>query len=261
MIMEMNNLCSVSPEAKIGNNVKIGSFTTIYDDVEIGDNCEIHNNVTIFPGARIGDNVKIFPGAVVAGIPQDLKFKGEYTLAYVGNGTTLRECVTVNRGTASKGKTCVGENCLIMAYSHVAHDCRVGNGVIISNAVQLAGEVIVDDAAVIGGGSLIHQFCHLGRNIMLQGGALVNKDIPPFVKAAREPISYVGLNSIGLHRHGFSQEEIREISEIYKLLYLSDLNVTNAVRLVLQNMPESKIRDEIVDFVTTSERGIIRSAI
>lgn len=259
--MEMNNLHSVHPEAKIGNNVKIGSFTTIHEDVEIGDNCEIFSNVTIFPGARIGDGVKIFPGAVVAAIPQDLKFKGEYTLAYVGNGTTLRECVTVNRGTASKGKTTVGENCLIMAYSHVAHDCKVGNGVIISNAVQLAGEVIVDDAAVIGGGSLVHQFCHLGRNIMLQGGALVNKDIPPFVKAAREPISYVGLNSIGLHRHGFSQDEIREISEIYKLLYLSDLNVTNAVRLVLQNIPESKLRDEIVDFVTTSERGIIRSAI
>ncbi len=257
----MEKLYSVDPKAKIGNNVQIGNFSTIYGDVEIGDNTVIYGNVTIFPGARIGSNVTIFPGAVIAGIPQDLKFKGEYTLAYVGNGTTLRECVTINRGTASKGKTIVGENCLIMAYSHVAHDCHIGNRVIVSNATQLAGEVIIDDQAVIGGGSLIHQFCHIGRNIMLQGGALVNKDIPPFVKAAREPISYVGLNTIGLHRHGFTQDEIKEISEVYRILYLSDLNVTNAVREIIQKLPESKIRDEIVDFVMNSERGIIRSAI
>ena len=253
----MGNMYSVHPEAKIGNNVQIGNFTNIYEDVEIGDNCEIYGNVTIFPGARIGDNVKIFPGAVVSGIPQDLKFRGEKTYAYVGNGTTLRECVTVNRGTASKGETRVGENCLIMAYSHVAHDCRIGNRVIVSNATQFAGEVIVDDAAVIGGGSLIHQFCHLGRNIMLQGGALVNKDIPPFVKAAREPISYVGLNSVGLHRNGFSEEEIRHIADIYRILYMSDLNVTNAVRLIEETIPQSEYRDEIVNFVTNSDRGII----
>lgn len=257
----MTKMYSVHPDAKIGNNVSIGNFTNIYEDVEIGDNCEIYGNVTIFPGARIGDNVKIFPGAVVAGIPQDLKFRGEKTFAYIGNGTTLRECVTINRGTASKGETRVGENCLIMAYSHVAHDCRLGNRVIISNASQLAGEVVVDDAAVIGGGSLIHQFCHLGRNIMLQGGALVNKDIPPFVKAAREPISYVGLNTIGLHRNGFSEEDIRHISDIYRILYMSDLNVTNAVKVIEETIPESKYRDEIVDFVTKSDRGIIRSVI
>ena len=260
-ISKMSNLYSVHPNAKIGNNVNIGNYTNIYDDVEIGDNCEIYGNVTIFPGARIGDNVKIFPGAVVSGVPQDLKFRGETTYAYIGSGTTLRECVTVNRGTASKGKTIVGENCLIMAYSHVAHDCKVGNCVIISNASQLAGEVIVDDCAVIGGGSLIHQFCHLGRNIMLQGGALVNKDIPPFVKAAREPISYVGLNTIGMHRHGFTDEEIRHISEIYRILYLSDLNVTNAVKLIESTVPETKFRNEIVNFVVNSERGIIRSVI
>lgn len=257
----MSEMYYVHPEAKIGNNVKIGNFTNIHENVEIGDNCEIYGNVTIFPGARIGDGVKIFPGAVVAGIPQDLKFRGEETYAYVGSGTTLRECVTVNRGTASKGKTSVGENCLIMAYTHVAHDCAVGNRVIISNATQLAGEVIVDDYAVIGGGSLIHQFCHIGRNIMLQGGSLVNKDIPPYVKAAREPISYVGLNSIGLHRNGFSKEDIQQISEIYRILYLSDLNVTNAVKLIMETLPDTKFRKEIVDFVTNSERGVIRSAI
>ncbi len=259
--METARYIDVNPDAKIGNNVSIGNFTTIHEDVEIGDNTVIYSNVTIFPGARIGEGVTIFPGAVIAGVPQDLKFRGEKTYAYVGNGTTLRECITVNRGTASKGETRIGENCLIMAYSHVAHDCRIGNRVIVSNACQLAGEVVIDDAAVIGGGSLIHQFCHLGRNIMLQGGALVNKDIPPFVKAAREPISYVGLNSIGLHRNHFSDDEIREISDIYRIIYLSDLNVTNAVKLVEQKIPQSPIRDEIISFVINSERGIIRSAI
>lgn len=259
--MITNRYVNIAPGAKIGNNVTIGDFSIIHDDVEIGDGTILHGNVTVFPGARIGKNVKIFPGAVVSGIPQDLKFKGEETYAYVGDGTTLRECVTVNRGTAAKGKTVVGENCLIMAYSHVAHDCRLGNGVIISNATQLGGEVQVDDCAVIGGGSLVHQFCHLGRNIMLQGGALVNKDIPPFVKAAREPISYVGLNSIGLHRHGFSQEDIQSIADIYRILYLSDLNVTNAIKLILQTLPQSVYRDEIVDFILHSDRGIIRSQI
>lgn len=257
----MNSNFTVHPDAKLGNNVNIGPYTTIYEDVEIGDNCQIANNVTIFPGARIGSGVRIFPGAVVSAIPQDLKFKGEMTYAYVGDGTTLRECATVNRGTASKGKTVVGENCLIMAYCHVAHDCHLGNRIIMSNAVQLAGEVVVDDAAVIGGGSLIHQFCHIGRNVMLQGGALVNKDIPPFVKAAREPISFVGLNTIGLHRNGFSPEEIQAIQEVYRIIYLSDLNVTNAVNLVRDTLPESRYRDEILDFVTNSQRGIIRSAI
>ena len=257
----MGNTFFVDADAKIGNNCNIGNFTNIYGNVEIGDNCEIHGNVTIFPGARIGSNVKIFPGAVVAAIPQDLKFKGEDTFAYIGNGTTLRECSTVNRGTASKGKTVVGENCLIMAYCHIAHDCVIGNKVIMSNACQLAGEVVVDDSAVIGGGSLIHQFCHLGSYIMLQGGALVNKDIPPYVKAAREPISYVGLNSIGLHRNGFSDEDIQAISEVYRILYLSDLNVTNAIKLIEETLPQTKYRDEIVSFIQNSGRGVIRSAI
>lgn len=257
----MANLFSVDPSARIGNNVKIGNFTCIYDNVEIGDNCEIHNNVTIFPGSRIGDGVKIFPGAVVGAIPQDLKFVGEETLAIVGNGTTLRECVTVNRGTASKNKTVVGDNCLLMAYVHVAHDCNIGNDVIVSNCVQFGGEVIVDDHAVIGGGCLVHQFSHLGKYIMVQGGAHVNKDIPPYVKAAREPISYVGLNTIGLHRNGFSQEDILKINEIYRILYLSDLNVTNAVKQIMETLPESSFRTEIVDFILKSDRGIIRSAI
>lgn len=257
----MNELFSVHPDAKIGKDVKIGPFTTIYENVEIGDGCNIMNNVTIFPGARIGKNVTIFPGASIAAVPQDLKFRGEETLAIIGDGSVLRECVTVNRGTAARNQTVVGKKCLLMAYSHVAHDCILGDEVILSNATQLGGEVVVDDQAVIGGGSLIHQFCHIGRNVMLQGGALVNKDIPPYVKAAREPISYVGLNSIGLHRRGFSAEEIQAISEIYRILYLSDLNVTNAVKQIMDTLPASCFRDEIVEFVTKSQRGIIRSAI
>lgn len=256
----MSTMNHIHPDARLGQNVHVGSFTCIYENVEIGDNVEIGNNVTIFPGARIGSGVKIFPGAVIAGIPQDLKFRGEETFAYIGDGTTIRECATVNRGTASRGYTKVGANCLIMAYTHVAHDCVLGDKVIISNASQLAGEVIVDDGAVIGGGSLIHQFCHLGKNIMLQGGALVNKDIPPFVKAAREPISYVGLNTVGMHRHGFSAEKIQIITDVYRILYLSDLNVTNAVKRIREEIAPSVTRDEILDFVENSQRGIIRSA-
>ena len=251
----------ISPDAKIGNNVEIGPFTCIHENVEIGDNCKIMNGVTILPGARIGSGVKIFPGAVIGAVPQDLKFRGEDTTAVVGDDTTIRECVTINRGTASKGTTIVGSGCLLMAYVHVAHDCKIGNNVIVSNAVQFGGEVVVDDCAVIGGGSLIHQFCHLGKYIMLQGGALVNKDIPPYVKAAREPISFVGLNAVGLHRHGFSREDVQLITDIYKILYLSDLNVSNAVKLIMETLPESKYREEIVSFIINSERGVIRSAI
>lgn len=258
---EIHSLSSVDPGAKIGDNVTIGPFCCIYDNVEIGEGTTLMNNVTVLPGARIGKGVKIFPGAVVGAIPQDLKFKGEDTLAIIGDNTTIRECVTINRGTASKGQTVVGNNCLLMAYVHVAHDCRIGNSVIVSNAVQFGGEVVVDDFAVIGGGSLIHQFCHLGRYIMLQGGALVNKDIPPYVKAAREPISFVGLNTIGMHRHGFTKDEMATIAEIYRVLYMSDLNVTNAVKLILKTLPESSFRNEIVNFVENSERGIIRSAV
>ena len=189
-------LAYVHPAAKIAPSVVIDPFVTIDANVEIGEGTRICSNVTILEGARIGRNCTIFPGAVIGAIPQDLKFRGEDTLAIIGDNTTIRECVTVNRGTAARGRTSVGNNCLIMAYSHVAHDCAVGDNVIISNATQLAGEVVVDSFAVIGGGTLVHQFCHIGPHVMIQGGALVNKDIPPYVKAAREPISYAGINSI-----------------------------------------------------------------
>lgn len=252
-------LVSIHPAAKIGEGVEIGPFTTIAGDVEIGDGTRIGSNVTIMDGARIGRNCQIFPGAVIAGIPQDLKFHGEDSLAIVGDGTTLRECVTVNRGTASKGKTVVGSNCLIMAYCHVAHDCLVGNNVIMSNVTQLAGEVIVDDCAVIGGGTLIHQFCHIGAYVMIQGGALINKDIPPFIKAAREPISFAGLNIIGLRRRGFDAGQMHEIQNIYHILFQSNLNYTDALNRIEETMPDTPLRRQICDFVRNSERGLLKS--
>lgn len=251
-------LAYIHPAAKIAPSVVIDPFVTIEQNVEIGEGTRIGSNVTIMEGARIGKNCTIYPGAVIAGIPQDLKFCGEETLAIIGDNTTIRECVTVNRGTASKGKTVVGNNCLIMAYSHVAHDCVVGDNVIISNATQIAGEVVVDNFAVIGGGTLIHQFCHIGPHVMIQGGALVNKDIPPYVKAAREPISYAGVNSIGLRRRGFSSETIREIQDIYRYLYLSGYNNSDAVERIEAELPATKERDEIILFVRNSKRGIIK---
>ena len=254
-------LAYIHPAAKIAPSVVIDPFVTIDQNVEIGEGTRIGSNVTILEGARIGKNCTIFPGAVIGAIPQDLKFRGEETLAIIGDNTTIRECVTVNRGTAAKGRTVVGNNCLIMAYSHVAHDCIVGNNVIISNASQLAGEVIVDDFAVIGGGSLIHQFCYIGSHVMLQGGALVNKDIPPYVKAAREPIAYAGINSIGLRRRNFSNDTIRDIQDTYRYLYLSSMNVSDALERIEAELPATKERDEIILFVKNSKRGIIRGYI
>lgn len=251
-------LAYIHPAAKIAPSVVIDPFVTIEENVEIGEGTRIGSNVTIMSGARIGKNCTIFPGAVISGIPQDLKFRGEDTVAIIGDNTTIRECVTINRGTASKGKTIVGSNCLIMAYSHVAHDCVIGDHVIMSNATQIAGEVVVDNYAVIGGGALIHQLCHIGPHVMIQGGALVNKDIPPYVKAAREPIAYAGVNSIGLRRRGFSSEVIREIQEIYRYLYLSGLNNTDAVERIEAELPATKERDEIILFVRNAKRGIIR---
>lgn len=251
-------LAYIHPAAKIAPSVVIDPFVTIDQNVEIGEGTRILSGATILEGSRIGKNCTIFPNAVVGAIPQDLKFRGEDTLAIVGDNTVLRECVTVNRGTAAKGKTVVGSNSLIMAYCHVAHDCVVGDHVIISNATQLAGEVVVDDYAVIGGGTMVHQFCHLGAHVMIQGGALINKDIPPFVKAAREPIAYTGINSVGLRRRDFTNEQIRDIQEIYRYIYMSNLNVSDAVERIEAELPATKERDEIVQFIRNSRRGIIR---
>lgn len=248
----------IHPAANIHPSVVIDPFVTIDQNVEIGEGTHIGSNVTIMEGARIGKHCTIFPGAVISGIPQDLKFRGEETTAEIGDYTTIRECVTVNRGTSAKGKTVIGSKCLIMAYSHVAHDCVVGNNVIISNASQLAGEVQVDDFAVIGGGTLIHQFTHLGSHVMIQGGSRINKDIPPYVKAGRDPIAYTGINSIGLRRRNFTNDQIRDIQEIYRYLYLSRLNVSDAVVRIEAELPATKERDEIIEFIRNSKRGIVR---
>ncbi|WP_243349112.1 acyl-ACP--UDP-N-acetylglucosamine O-acyltransferase [Parabacteroides sp. FAFU027] len=251
-------LAYIHPDAQIAPNVVIEPFVTIDKNVVIEEGTRIGSNVTIFEGARIGKNCNIFPGAVISGVPQDLKFHGENSVAIIGDNTTIRECVTINRGTASKSKTVVGSNCLIMAYCHVAHDSILGNNVIMSNAVQVAGEVQIDDFAIIGGGSLIHQFCHIGSHVMIQGGSHINKDVPPFVKAGRNPLSYAGINSIGLRRRGFSNEIIRDIQEIYRFLYLSGLNNTDAIERIEAELPASKERDDIILFVRNSQRGIIK---
>ena len=259
--MNISPLACVSENALIGKDVKIGPFVTIDENVVIGDGTIIDSNAVIHSGARIGNNCHIHSGAVVSDIPQDLKFKGEDSVAIIGDNTSIREFVTIHRGTASKGKTVIGDNCLIMAYCHVAHDCELGNNVIMSNQVQLAGEVVVGDYAVLGGGALVHQFTHIGKHVMLQGGSLVNKDLPPYILAGRYPISYEGVNSVGLHRRGFTEEQITKIQKVYRVLYLSRLNNTEALAKVIAEIPQSPERDEIVNFVKASKRGIVRMGI
>lgn len=251
-------MTSIDPRARIAPGVIIDPFVYVQGDVEIGEGTHLHPGAIVLDGARIGRNCQIHSGAVVGGVPQDLKFKGEVTTAIIGDNTMIRECATVNRGTASKGTTIVGANCLIMAYTHVAHDCVVGNNVIISNASQIAGEVQIDHHAVIGGGSLIHQFCHIGAHVMMQGGSLVNKDVPPYIMCARNPISYAGINVVGLRRRGFSAEKIQELQEIYRIIFSSDLNTTDACAAVEANVPVSEFRNEVLDFVRNSHRGILK---
>jgi UDP-N-acetylglucosamine acyltransferase len=249
---------SVHPEAIIGENVTISPFVTIDKNVIIGDNTYIYPHATILEGARIGKNCRIFPGAVVSGIPQDLKFKDEKTACVIGDYTTIRECATINRGTASKGITIVGNNCLLMAYSHTAHDCIIKDHVILGNATQLAGEVEVDDYAILSGGSLVHQFTHIGKHVMLQGGSKVNKDIPPYIIAGREPLTYSGVNIVGLRRRGFTTEQIAAIQEVYRVLYQSGLNNSAAVKYMEANVPDGLEKQEVINFIISSQRGIIR---
>lgn len=251
-------LAYVHPDAKVADNVVIEPFVSIDHDVEIGEGTRIGSSVTILPGTRIGKNCRIFPGAVIGAIPQDLKFKGEYTTVEIGDNTTIREYVTINRGTAAKGQTKVGNNCLLMAYVHVAHDCTVGNNVIMVNSSQLAGEVVVDDWAILSGMVAVHQFCRIGTHVMISGGSLVRKDVPPYIKAGREPLSYVGINSIGLRRRNYNNEKIREIQEIYRYIYQKGLNTAQAVEIIEAEMPATQERDEILLFVKDSKRGIIR---
>ena len=251
-------LAYIHPEAKIGNNVEIGPFVYIDKNVEIGDNNVIMPNATILYGARIGNGNKIFPGAVISAIPQDLKFKGEETTAEIGDNNTIRENVTINRGTAAKGKTIVGNNNLLMEGVHIAHDAIVGSGCIIGNATKFAGETIIDDNSIISASVLMHQFCRVGGYGMLQGGSRFSKDIPPYIIAGRDPITYCGINIVGLRRRGFSNELIENIHNTYRIIYNSGKNVSEALEQVKQEVPMSPEIEYIIQFIETSKRGIIR---
>lgn len=251
-------LAYIHPEAKIAKNVVIEPFVTIYKDVVIGEGTWIGSNVTIMDGARIGKNCKIYPGAVISGEPQDLKFDGEITTAEIGDNTTIRECVTINRGTKDRYKTVIGKNCLIQAYSHVAHDCEVGDNCVFSNNSTLAGHITVGDYVVLAGMVAVHQFVKIGSHAFVTGGSLVRKDIPPFVKAAREPISYAGINSVGLRRRGFSEEQIAEIQNLYRILFVQNRNLAKAIEIIEAEYQATEIRDEILDFIRNSGQGIMK---
>jgi UDP-N-acetylglucosamine acyltransferase len=256
--MSHHPLANVHPEAKIGNNVVIDAFATIQKDVIIDDGTWIGPNAVIWDGARLGKNVKVFPGASISAVPQDLKFAGEKTETFIGDNTVIREFVTISKGTSDKFKTVVGNNCLLMAYVHIAHDCFVGNNCILANTVQVAGHVTIDDWAIIGGASALHQFVKIGSHVMISGGSLVRKDVPPFIKAAREPLTYAGINSVGLKRRGFSSEKINEIQEVYRYIFLKGLNNSKALDLVESELPACEERDHIVNFIRSSERGVIK---
>jgi len=253
-----HQLSVVHPDAIIGKDVTISPFVVVEKNVVIGDGTYIYPNVVIMEGARIGKNCRIFPCAVISGIPQDLKFAGEETLCIIGDNTTIHECATVNRGTASKGQTVVGNNCLLMAYSHVAHDCVLKDNVIIGNASQLAGEVEIEDYAILSGGTLVHQFTKIGQHVMSQGGSRIGKDIPPYIIAGREPISFSGVNIVGLRRRGFSTEQIAAVQEIYRTLYQSGMNNSDAIKFIEAQLPDSIEKANVVNFVTNSKRGIVR---
>lgn len=256
--MSYSPLANIHPEAKIGNNVIIEPFATIKSNVVIGDNSWIGPNAVIWEGARLGKNVKVFPGASISAVPQDLKFAGEDTETFIGDNTVIREYVTISKGTSDKFKTVVGNNCLLMAYVHIAHDCTVGNNCILANTVQVAGHVTIEDWAIIGGASALHQFVKVGAHVMISGGSLVRKDVPPYTKAAREPLTYAGVNTVGLRRRGFSTEKISEIQEVYRYIFLKGLNNSKAIDLVESELSYSEERDYIISFIRTSERGVMK---
>ena len=256
----IHNLAFVQPEAKLDKGVTVEPFSTIASDVEIGEGTWIGPNVTIMDGARIGKNCRVFPGAVISAIPQDMKFKGETTIAEIGDNTTIRECVTINRGTVAAGKTIVGKNCLLMAYVHVAHDCLIGNNCILVNNAGLAGEVVVDDWAILSGATMVHQFVHIGKHSIIGGGSKVRIDVPPYITADREPLAYIGVNSVGLRRRKFSNEKINEIQNMFRVIYLKNLNNSQALEEVEREFPKSIERDEILSFFRNSSRGVIRTS-
>ncbi len=254
----ISNLAFIHPDAVLADNITVEPFAYIAGDVVIGEGTWIGPNSTILPGARIGSNCRIFPSAVLSAIPQDLKFRGEESTAEIGNNTTVREGATINRGTAAVGRTVVGNNCLVMAYAHVGHDCRVGDNCILGNSIGLAGEVKIDDWAIVSGGALVHQFVQIGGHVMIGGGTRVRMDVPPFIKADRDPLAYMGINSIGLTRRGFTKERIDEIHNIFRVIYQNGMNTSAALDYVEKEFKQSDDRDYILNFIRSSQRGIIR---
>ncbi len=254
----LTKLYDLHPNAKIGKGVEISNFTTICDDVEIGDNTWIGSNVTIFPGARIGKNCKIFPGAVIAAVPQDLKFSNEYTTVNIGDNNVIREYVTINRGTSASGRTQIGNNNLLMAYVHIAHDCIIGDNCILANNATLAGHITIGDYVILGGKTAILQFVHIGDHVITAGGSLVDKDIPPYVKAARYPITYAGINSVGLTRRGFSLEIVNNIQDIYRYIFQKGFKVSHAVELVQEKYGSTEEGKVVLNFIANANVGLMK---
>lgn len=254
----ISSLASVSKDAQIGQNVRIDPFAVIHEDVIIGNGTRIHSNVALYPGTRIGEDCEVFPGAVLGVVPQDLKFDNEYTTVEIGNNTKIRECVTIHRGTSDKMKTAIGDNCLLMTYVHVAHDCQIGNNVILASYVGLSGHVIIDDFAILEGTVVAQQFVHIGAHTFIGGASLIRKDIPPFIKAAREPLTFAGVNSIGIRRRGFTDEQVREIEDIYRIIYVQNNNISKGIAAVRETLADSDIQKMILGFIETSDKGVIR---
>lgn len=255
MISKFSN---ISPEAKLGKNVTVESFSTIYEDVEIGEGTIIGPNVTIYPGARIGKNCRIYPGAVISAIPQDLKFHGEYTTTEIGDNTIIRECVTIHRGTEDQFKTSIGENCLLMCYVHIGHDCSIGNNVVIANSTGLSGHVVVEDFAIIEGMCGIQQFVRIGQHAFVAGMTSVRKNVPPFIRVAREPLTYAGVNAIGLRRRGISDEKLKIIEDIYRNLFILNNSISNGVKSIENDIPDCDEKKLVLEFIKESKKGIIK---
>ena len=256
--MSISHLADVHPDAQLDPSVIVEPFASIEADVKIGANTVVERNSVIMNGTRIGSNCRIFPSAVIGAIPQDLKFQGEYTEVFIGNNTTIREFVTINRATNDQKKTVIGNNCLLMAYVHVAHDCQIGNNCIISNVGNLAGHVVLEDWVILEGLVAVQQFVRIGAHAFVAGASLVRKNIPPYIKAAREPLSFMGVNVVGLRRRGFAEDCIKEIEKIYKTIFIQNANVTKALKAVESRISLSTYRSQIINFITNSPKGIIK---
>jgi UDP-N-acetylglucosamine acyltransferase len=259
--MNISPLASVHPKAQLDEGVRIEPFAHIHEDVVIGAGTKVHSNAVLYPGTRIGKNCEIFPGAVIGVIPQDLKFSGEYTLVEIGDHTIIRECVTIHRGTNDKMATRIGKHCLLMTYVHIAHDCTIGDHVILASYTGLSGHVQIDDYAILEGKVAAQQFTHIGKHTFIGGASLIRKNIPPYIKAAREPLTFAGVNSVGLRRRGFSEETVRQIEDLYRILYIQNSNISKGIEAIKENIPESDVREEIINFIKASEKGVIRRMI